>query len=619
MFQKGLLKKTFIMLLAFIMLVAQGGLFSLHKVSADTLTNGVTVSAIDEDGDVVLPMTAVEFEEGDTAFDVLESLRANGINIEYKEFEGLGKSIIKINNTSEIQGEYFWAFYVNGAFASEGISTYKVKHGDNIFFKLSSISAPPETVNVKVSIKGREGENIISDQEVAIVKGGTAFDALIQAIVNYDSDLTVDISIHKQYFTMVLDIGKYLKENEFFSTYMNGNFMMEGLIRTKVGNGDYLELNVESWSPEPTDPSNGDQPGNETPSQPSDPEQPASPIDQKLLQDSIQKALSRVQSGFNGNFYDVLSLKALGKEIPKDFIDQEIQSVMDNEGNYRNVTDLVKKILNITAAGKDVTDINGINLIDKLTNHERMKNQGNNGLIFALLALDSGQYEADSHALWTRETLKQEILSQQLSGGGWALFGTSPSPDMTGMALAALAPYKDEPTVKSAIDKAVQWLNSMQQSAGTGGFYDELNGGDASESVAQVIVGLSAVGIDPASADFTVNDTNLVQHLLSFQTSDGGFKHVKADSDSNSISTTQGLLALAAYQKYLDGNGSIYQFVQQDQPLEEVKFPPTKQIEDGKLLPNTATNNYEILMYGVILLIVSSALYVYHKRRNIHS
>jgi len=615
MFQKGLLKKTFIMLLAFIMLVAQGGLFSLHKVSAEVLQNGVTISAIDAEGNTVINMVAVPFNEGDYAFDVIEKFTLNnGIEFEYDEYD-FGNFITNIGGIKFEDYNNYWGFYVNGVSSNLGASAHKVKNGENLLFKVTNNST--NDIKMKVSATGRNGEVIIPETEVTVVEGATAYDALIQAANIHEK--SIEATVDSQWLTYLNDIDNYLKENEFFSAYMNGTSMQVGLVSYQVNENDHLELKAESWSPEPTDPSNGGQPGNETPSQPSDPEQPANPIDQKLLQNSIQKALSRVQSDFNGSFYDILSFKALGKELPKEFIDSEIQNVIENEGNYRNVTDLVKKILNLTAAGKDVSDINGINLIDKLTNHERMKNQGNNGLIFALLALDSGQYEADSHALWTRETLKQEILSQQLSSGGWALFGTSPSPDMTGMALAALAPYKDEPTVKSAIDKAVQWLKSMQQSAGTGGFHDELNGGDASESVAQVIVGLSAVGIDPASADFTVNDTNLVQHLLSFQTSDGGFKHVKADSDSNSISTTQGLLALAAYQKYLDGNGSIYQFVQQDQPLEEVKVPPTKQIEDGKLLPNTATNNYEILMYGVILLIVASALYVYHKRRNIHS
>jgi Domain of unknown function (DUF4430) len=589
MFQRSLLKKTFVMLLAVLLLIAQGGMLSNLKVEAEVLKNGVTISAIDEDGNEVLPMTALEFEEGATAFDALEQLKANGIAIEYKEYDGMpGKFVKQIGNVAEDSTKNYWAFYINGAYAQDGISTYKIQNGDNLLFKLTDFNTQEDPIRVDVSVIGRNNEEIVKKQKVEIVKGATAYDALHQAI----GSEKLDVTVYSDFFTMVNNIENYLKENEYFSVLVDNQELQVGLISYQLSEGEHLILKAASF--DSTEP---------------DKVESSQAIDPKQLEDSIEKALSVVQKNFQDNFYDILSLKTLGKDIPKKFMEQEIQRVIDQEGKFQNVTDLVKKILNITAFGKDVTNLNGINLIDELTNHKQMKKQGNNGPIFALLALDSGNYETDHKALWTREKLKQEILNQQLNSGGWALFGDSPSPDMTGMALAALAPYKEEPDVKSAIEKAVQWLKDLQQAAGTGGFYDEINGGDSSETVAQVIIGLTAIGIDPASSEFTVNDINLVEHLLSFQTSDGGFQHLKGDNSSNNISTSQGLLALVAYQKYLDGKGSIYQIIQKD--IQDMK--------GDKLQSKSEKNNFELIIYGAILLIVAVGIFVYYKKRKMKS
>ncbi|MDR1321478.1 MAG: hypothetical protein LBK56_08665 [Gracilibacteraceae bacterium] len=61
---------------------------------------------------------------------------------------------------------------------------------------------------------------------------------------------------------------------------------------------------------------------------------------------------------------------------------------------------------------------------------------------------------------------------------------------MTGMALQALAPYcSGDAAVQSAVDKAVSWLSGRQTADG--------KIGTSSESAAQTIVALTALGIDP--------------------------------------------------------------------------------------------------------------------------
>ena len=63
----------------------------------------------------------------------------------------------------------------------------------------------------------------------------------------------------------------------------------------------------------------------------------------------------------------------------------------------------------------------------------------------------------------TREKLIQQILDKQLSDGGWALSGTKSDPDMTAMAIQALAPYYEKNSgVETAVEKALQTLSTMQ-------------------------------------------------------------------------------------------------------------------------------------------------------------
>ena len=80
----------------------------------------------------------------------------------------------------------------------------------------------------------------------------------------------------------------------------------------------------------------------------------------------------------------------------------------------------------------------------------------------------------------TRQKLVDYILNAQLADGGWNLNVSDPTakdfetgkvtlksdPDMTGMALTALAPYKSQTKVKIAINKAVTALSKSQNADG---------------------------------------------------------------------------------------------------------------------------------------------------------
>ncbi|MDV2887511.1 prenyltransferase/squalene oxidase repeat-containing protein, partial [Alkalihalophilus pseudofirmus] len=131
------------------------------------------------------------------------------------------------------------------------------------------------------------------------------------------------------------------------------------------------------------------------------------------------------------------------------------------------ITDIERLVIAAAALDPDPTNINGTNLVEKIYNSadrtpgtDSLTAQGINGPIFALIALDSQDFKVPSDARWTIEKLRNYLLDKQNPDGSWSLFGTSPSYDLTGMALIALALYKDLGNVKTAIDRAVQFLSS---------------------------------------------------------------------------------------------------------------------------------------------------------------
>lgn len=273
--------------------------------------------------------------------------------------------------------------------------------------------------------------------------------------------------------------------------------------------------------------------------------------------------------------WEAIGLAKAGKAVPASYIEKFDEHLHDQvigqSGNGRmKITDVERLTMAAVAIGKDPTNIdgNGFNLIEKIYDSEHRKTgedsltfQGNNGIIFALIALDAKDYYVPSGAKWTREKLVAELLSNQREDGSWSLSTAakdSPSFDITAMALISLAPYTDDSVVKTAVDKTVSFLSNAQDP--TGGFNEAFVGGISSEATSQVVIGLTANGIDPQGEQFTKNGNNLIDHLLSFKAADGGFKHTSNDTTSNGMATEQALQALVAFDLYTRDAGRLYDF-----------------------------------------------------------
>ena len=154
-----------------------------------------------------------------------------------------------------------------------------------------------------------------------------------------------------------------------------------------------------------------------------------------------------------------------------------------------------------------------------------------------------------------RDELAETILDRQLKDGGWAYSGDKAQADMTAMAIQALAPYYNESgEVKNALDKAVTLLSQLQGS--TGGY---TSGGTLNvESAAQVIIALTALGIDPYSdSRFIKNGASVLDSLCSFYVEGEGFSH-SSGGTTDELATAQAYCALCAYYRYTDARPGLY-------------------------------------------------------------
>ena len=220
-------------------------------------------------------------------------------------------------------------------------------------------------------------------------------------------------------------------------------------------------------------------------------------------------------------------------------------------------TEYSRLVLVLTAIGRDPRNVGGYDLLMPLADLDRATAQGVNGAIFALLALDSGSYEIpenpDAAVQAPREGYVEEILSRQNEDGGWSLAGGTSDVDLTAMALQALAKYRGGAAVSGAVERGLAWLAWAQEPDGTFISWDTVS----SESVSQVIVVLTELGISLDDERFVKNGQTLAQVLERFACEDGSYRHA-LNGSSDEMATEQALYALAAIHRAETGETTLY-------------------------------------------------------------
>ena len=235
-------------------------------------------------------------------------------------------------------------------------------------------------------------------------------------------------------------------------------------------------------------------------------------------------------------------------------VNEKADSVNKNGALHKvKSTENSRLIVALSSIGRNAESVGNWNLITPYDDFDWIKKQGINGPIWTLIALDTQNYQTSDPTV--RQQCIDYILGLQFDDGGWAMSGETADPDITAMALQALARYTDDENVKASVERGINCISDMQKE--NGGYYSW--GTINSESIAQVIVACTALGIDPATDErFVKNGYSAVDALLEFYNPDfHNFSHVTGDG-GNAMATDQATYALIAYKRFVDGRNSLY-------------------------------------------------------------
>lgn len=254
-----------------------------------------------------------------------------------------------------------------------------------------------------------------------------------------------------------------------------------------------------------------------------------------------------------------------------DYVNDKAASVNAGGALHKNKsTENARVIMALSSIGKDATSVGDWNLIAPFNDFDWIKKQGINGPIFALIALDTNDYETEDTTI--RQQCIDYILDAQFEDGGWALSGSTADPDITAMALQALAPYKSQSNVATAAEEAFATLSTIQNSDGKYASWGTVN----VESCAQVIVACTAWGINPdTDSRFVKNNKSVIDAVLAhYSEEEAAFEHV-IGSGANDIATDQACYALVAYNRFMKGKTSLYD-------MSDVSFGEKDEVVLGK-------------------------------------
>jgi LPXTG-motif cell wall-anchored protein len=581
--------KIFMVVLLMLALSFSG--VNLHALAATSQTGQGTVSAIGTDEtNPLVPETKITIGDQTTAYDAL--VQAVGL----ENIDASGGFINAIKGLSS-KDPLYWFVFVNGIGISDAANQHKIFPNDKVSFNYLDWH---KATQVSLKVVGPNEQSIYSNDFIYIVGKPTALQ-LLQVSLGTDKIGLMDT----QYGPMITSInGTEAQGNSYWSFLVNDQYENVGADGYQLKPTDQVTFKYVTYTP-----TSGSSGTTGSTNSSTDTNTTSTPATNKEVvpADKLQKSMDTASQFVLNNPLDEWSAVALnkaGKTVPTSYLENVVQDVVNKKGKFHFITDPERYTLGVLAAGGDPTNISGFNLVQSIYNGN-VTSQGINGVIYALIALDSGNFNIPSDALWTREKLVNEILKNQNPDGHWSLTTTADrsDADITAMALTALAPYQNQTVVENSINSAITYLSKTYQSTVVN-----------SQTAAQIIISLSTLGkYDTSAKLFEKNGTGIMSYLLSFQNNDGGFA-LNSGESSDVMATQQGLMAVDAYQ--LKG------------PLYHWTWPPTQQNSQktpsvtidtsspqGKTLPNTATNSANLVLAGIMLILAGTALVYYNRKR----
>lgn len=582
----------------------------MQNVFAQTNNDdSISITVIgNEDTGTLVEQTNIPFSKGSSAFSIFQ--KQLGDQLHYKKTD-IGKMVTGIKGL-KTKDTYFFAFYINGVLAPVGLSHYQVQPGDQLGLRYMNWKKPKsETVHIKVI--GKDGKKLVKQAKVSFVtndKGQTptAFTVFRVHLNNQLSYKTFDFG------KMIQGIkGVKVQSGEaFWGFYINGKMADQGVSQYHVQPGDQLALkytpikSADDQSDASADDKNKNEKSDQATSSNTDKSSSVGKmVDSAAVNRAIQAASQYLREG-DLSIWGAVAFSQLGLHLPESFQEQLLTTVKKAEGTFKSITDYEKYTIGLAALGEDPTSVGSYNIVKPIYTGD-VTSQGINGVIYGLLALNSIAVDIPNDAQWTREALLQYLLDKQNKDGGWTGYTEGSSPDITSMALAALVPYQSQKDVKQAIKSAVAYLE--QQAA-------KLNN---SATAAQMIIGLSAVNVDPTSDRFaTASGQHLLAYLLSFQKEKGGFSW-KEGKKPTAFSTVQPLSALAAYQMYVQDQGSLYTFAKQQTDKQQASPQSSNSESSAHNQTEGSFSTYGIIILAGVLVILIVLLIIYIRKKRTQS
>lgn len=269
------------------------------------------------------------------------------------------------------------------------------------------------------------------------------------------------------------------------------------------------------------------------------------------------------------------------------YINTAIESVSQENADE---TTYSKAILALTAVGINAEELymedseTAVNAIARLNAAEHSSSAW--AAPYTLAVYNQKEYENTEEY---EEAIISAILENQQEDGSWSEYGYMVQ--TTANVLAGLAFYQDGDDVKAAINQAVAYLSSVQKEDGS--FDDDpYGGGPDANTAAMVVIGLSALGINPdTDTRFIKNDHSALEALLAFARKDNrGFGYTNNES-LNSYATEQGFRALIAAKQVMDTGEAfnIYDFSHNAGSLEPGYAIAESDGEDTTVTPPVVT------------------------------
>ncbi len=228
----------------------------------------------------------------------------------------------------------------------------------------------------------------------------------------------------------------------------------------------------------------------------------------------------------------VMALCAAGRnphEVRKGGL-SPLDFLASQSGNWRSATDYQRTLLAAAAAGENLRDFGGVDLVERVKSFQRGDGRigdAVNSNAFGIMAYVAAGIPVPPGAVsWHR--------SVQNPDGGWGVSpGMVSNPDMTAASIMALRAAGVSPSDES-IRRAISYLRSAQNP--DGGF-SHAGGASDTASTAWCAQAIAAVGEDPGGTAWSKGGKTPLGFIASMQAPDGHFRW-RAGSDQNPVWTT---------------------------------------------------------------------------------